>query len=597
MVSSLLDDSPLPGPFGDRGCEMSRHIGVYEVEGQVGSGGMGAIFRGRDPRFDRPVAIKLLHSQFQGDAGIVDRFKAEAVIQAKLNHPHIVTVLDFVAEEGTLAIVMEFVDGEPLSRTIESAGGPLAADRVARLMDQILSAMSYAHGAGLVHRDIKPSNVLVQRFGTDEVAKVMDFGIAKILGSEKLQTATGAKMGTLAYMSPEHVRSPKHVDARSDIYSLGVVLYELVSGTLPFDAESEYELMRRIVEEPVPDVREVAGPVPAPFGSVIERALAKDPAERFQTCDEMRAALIGRPVAAEGAAPTVPATAPAWPRSTPATSARSVARTAAPGPAVTAARIEAPPAARSGRGLLVGAAFAAAVLVAAGAFLIRQSAADRAASAASQQLEAERVRAEEAKKALDGARLAAEARLAEEGRLADLRATAEQAARAREQHASDDARAAQEERVRRARADLEAASAKAAALQAQGEAEAARNVARAAEADVPPDLVVALATELAAVRRLVKELEDAVLQERSASAARQERARSLEIRLDLARRQLAEGKFPEAKSTCEQLLAEPGLPEETRAAGQRLAAEADESLRRVFEKSRVGPTRQKPARN
>jgi serine/threonine-protein kinase len=298
---------------------MTGPIGSYEVVDLIGEGGMGAVYRGRDPRFDRPVAIKVLHPQFQRDPGVVERFKAEAVIQAKLNHPHIVTVLDFVAEPGALAIVMEFVDGLPLGNIVE-AKGALAIDRTVRLVDQVLSAMGYAHKRGLVHRDIKPSNILVQSIEGEEYAKVMDFGIAKILGSEKLRTATGAKMGTLAYMSPEHVRSPKHVDARSDIYSLGVVLFELLTGCVPFDAETEYELMRRIVQEAPPDPRSLTASLPEALTAVVARALAKDPAERYHSCEEMRRALA----LVRSGGERVPAPAPA--------PARALAPSAAPAP-------------------------------------------------------------------------------------------------------------------------------------------------------------------------------------------------------------------------------------------------------------------------
>ncbi|MCL4818297.1 MAG: serine/threonine protein kinase [Vicinamibacteria bacterium] len=290
-------------------------IGSYEVLGLLGEGGMGAVYRGRDPRFDREVAIKVLHDQFRRDPGVVERFKSEAVIQAKLNHPHIVSVLDFVADDVHLAIVMEHVEGPPLDEVIRAAEGPLPVDRAVRLMDQVLSAMAFAHKRGLVHRDIKPSNILVQHLEGQEYAKVTDFGIAKILGSEKVRTATGAKMGTLAYMSPEHVQSPKGVDARSDVYSLGVVLYEMLTGRVPFDADSEYGLMRAIVEQPAPRVRAGSRGASEAVVAVVDRALAKEPTQRFQDCEAMQQALgearvrvplVHLPVSADSAA-SVPA--------------------------------------------------------------------------------------------------------------------------------------------------------------------------------------------------------------------------------------------------------------------------------------------------
>ena len=268
-----------------------KTLGSYEVLEIIGDGGMGTVYKGRDRRFDRPVAVKVLHPHFLRDAELVARFKTEAVVQAKLNHPNIVTVYDFIADDSALAIVMELVEGHSLDKLIEGVRVPMPAERALALMSQILSAMAYAHEQGLVHRDIKPSNIVVKNLRGQEIAKVMDFGIAKILGSEKMRTATGAKMGTLAYMSPEHIRSPKSVDARSDVYSLGVTLYEMLSGEVPYRAESEYDLIRRIVEEsPANLSARVAGLDPR-IASVVARAVEKDPRERFPTCDAFARAL------------------------------------------------------------------------------------------------------------------------------------------------------------------------------------------------------------------------------------------------------------------------------------------------------------------
>ena len=285
---------------------MTSRIGQYEILDLLGDGGMGSVYRGRDPRFDRPVAIKVLHPQLARDPGIVERFRSEAVIQAKLRHPSIVMVHDFVAEGAVLAIVMEMIEGTSLAGVLEKARGPMAPARAVRLMTQILSAMAYAHRQQLVHRDIKPSNVLVELLDGEEVAKVMDFGIAKILGTEKLKTATGATMGTLSYMSPEQVKSPKNVDARSDIYSLGAVLYEMLTGQTPFDADSEYEIQRQIVMERAPDPRHLVPALPTALAAVIGKALAKDPAARFQTCEEFREAIGQFRPAADAAPPAVP---------------------------------------------------------------------------------------------------------------------------------------------------------------------------------------------------------------------------------------------------------------------------------------------------
>lgn len=183
-------------------------VGGYEILGRLGEGGMGTVYRARDPRFDRIVALKVLFPHLASNPEIAERFKSEAVIQAKLSHPHIVSVFDFIADGQQLAFVMELVEGDPLDVWIERAGGPLPIDWCLEVMDQVLDAIGHAHDHGLIHRDIKPSNIIVSERRGKPYAKVMDFGVAKILGSEKLRTATSAKIGTLAYMSPEYIQSP-----------------------------------------------------------------------------------------------------------------------------------------------------------------------------------------------------------------------------------------------------------------------------------------------------------------------------------------------------------------------------------------------------
>ena len=270
---------------------MTNRIGRYEIQDLLGDGGMGSVYRGRDPRFDRPVAIKVLHSHYSRDPLIVERFKAEAVIQAKLAHPHIVTVLDFIDEPGMVAMVMQYVSGHPLDEVIRAARGVLDPARCIALMDQILWAIGFAHENGIVHRDLKPSNVVVTALGGRESAIVMDFGIAKILGEEKAKTATGAKMGTLAYMSPEQIRSPKTVDQRSDVYSLGVMLYEMVAGRVPFEAESEFDVQRQIIFEMPVSPRKLAPAIPEGMAVAIEKAIGKEPSQRFQSCKEFSEAI------------------------------------------------------------------------------------------------------------------------------------------------------------------------------------------------------------------------------------------------------------------------------------------------------------------
>ncbi len=274
---------------------MTQFVGAYEVEQLIGDGGMGTVYQGRDPRFDRDLAIKVLHPHFARDPEVVARFRSEAIIQAKLNHPNIATVFDFVADGNTLAMVMEFVDGPTLEQEIASHG-PIPKERAVGIMTQVLSAVGFAHSKALVHRDLKPSNIMVQRLGGEEVVKVMDFGVAKILGSDKLRTATSAKIGTLAYMSPEHIRSPRSVDTRSDIYSLGIVLYEILTGKLPLDADSEYEVMHKIVQGTID-----LGGIHGPLRDVVAIATHKEPSRRYQNCDQMKVA-ISSPVRPQGVA-------------------------------------------------------------------------------------------------------------------------------------------------------------------------------------------------------------------------------------------------------------------------------------------------------
>jgi serine/threonine-protein kinase len=464
------------------------HLGGYEILDLIGEGGMGAVYRGRDPRFDRDVAIKVLHSRFQRDPGVVERFKSEAVIQAKLSHPHIVTIFDFVSEADTLAIVMEYVEGLPLGRIIE-AKGALSVERALRLMDQILSAMGYAHKRGLVHRDIKPSNILVQSIEGQEYAKVMDFGIAKILGSEKLRTATGAKMGTLAYMSPEHVRSPKNVDARSDVYSLGVVLYEMLTGHVPFDADSEYELMRQIVEDEPRELRSPGSSLPEGLSVVVESALAKDPARRFRSCEEMRQALLR---GVQAPAEELPARSAALVPPVRVTRAyvSHLGSADQPAPALLTTPSHPPASATAGGrpGWVVPVIFGLAVLVGAGSLIavMRQRALEterRLRAEAAAELQRERDEAERVRRRLEGEKnraiTAERERQARELEEARRQAEAEAAARTEAEAAAAERRADEERR-------LEAAE-----KQRQANQLAAQQAASAREQAVARDAAVA----------------------------------------------------------------------------------------------------------
>jgi serine/threonine protein kinase len=229
-----------------------ERIRDYTILSKLGEGGMGDVYLAEDTMLDRRVAIKVLNPILTQDTQFVERFRQEAKVQSSLIHPRIVSLYHFFNEGGTYCMVMEYAEGETLKSLIERMG-PIPEGRALKIFGQMLDAVGYAHSKGIVHRDIKPSNIMLD--GGDNV-KVMDFGIAKIMGDRGM-TKTGTKMGTLYYMSPEQVRAAKDIDHRTDIYSLGVTLFEMLTGRLPFNTgtDSEFEIMREIVESNIPDPR------------------------------------------------------------------------------------------------------------------------------------------------------------------------------------------------------------------------------------------------------------------------------------------------------------------------------------------------------
>lgn len=273
---------------------MKEVIGNFRILAKVGEGGMGNVFRGRDLMLERDVAIKSLRPELACYEEVVERFRTEAIALARLQHHNIANVFSFFAEDGQYYMVMEFVDGEPLNRLARRCGAMPWADAVG-LVVQALQGLEHAHHAGVVHRDIKPSNMIVTADGT---LKLMDFGIARILEKVGL-TRTGCVVGTLHYVSPEQARGAD-IDARSDLYSTAVVLYELVTGRVPFDSGSEFELMRAHIEQPPPPPSALVAGLPAALEAVILGALAKDPAERYQSAEAFRADLEHLLLAAGG---------------------------------------------------------------------------------------------------------------------------------------------------------------------------------------------------------------------------------------------------------------------------------------------------------
>src|SRR6266404_7128953 len=256
----------------------------YVIKRKLGSGGMADVYLAEDQELGRRVALKLLNDRHAADDQFVERFRREAQSAAGLNHPNIVSIFDRGRAEGTYYIAMEYLDGRTLKELLVRNGPtpiPIAID-YAR---QILGALSFAHRNGIIHRDIKPHNIVV---GGDGRLKVTDFGIARSGASQ--MTEAGSIVGTAQYLSPEQARGAP-VDQRSDVYSVGIVLYEMLTGTVPFTGDTPLEIaMKHLSEVPVPP-SELRDDVPDDLDLVVLRALAKDPEDRYQTADEMNADL------------------------------------------------------------------------------------------------------------------------------------------------------------------------------------------------------------------------------------------------------------------------------------------------------------------
>jgi predicted Ser/Thr protein kinase len=263
--------------------------GRYELIELIGKGGMSSVWRAHDRLLDRTVAIKVLHEQFASDDEYVERFRREARSVAQLSHPNIVTVIDRGEDESRQFIVFEFVEGENLKQLIRRTG-PLPVRDAILMALQMARALSFAHGRGLVHRDVKPQNVLLN---DDGQAKMTDFGIARSVDVQGV-TITGTVLGTSEYISPEQARG-EQVNAQSDVYSLGVVLYELLTGSVPFQGESFVTIALKHVHEPPPNLLERRPDAPPRVAMAVERAMAKSPADRFQSmselCNELEASL------------------------------------------------------------------------------------------------------------------------------------------------------------------------------------------------------------------------------------------------------------------------------------------------------------------
>ncbi len=261
--------------------------GRYRLEDQVGEGGMGTVFVAHDAELDRKVAVKLLAAALVNDDEVLERFEREARLTAKLDHPNIVPIYDVGRHEGRPFIVMKLLQGDSLAGLLRAKGG-FTADETLRLMKQLGAGLDYIHAQGFIHRDIKAGNIFVS---PDGLATILDFGILRSKGASASITRTGMVMGTPHYMAPEQALGLKDVDHRVDLYALAVVLFECLSGTLPFEAESELQLIHLQAHAPPPNILDRAPWIPKSVAAVVQRALAKNPQERFDSAAQLVAAL------------------------------------------------------------------------------------------------------------------------------------------------------------------------------------------------------------------------------------------------------------------------------------------------------------------
>ncbi len=259
--------------------------GRYQIGELLGHGGMSSVYRAFDPNLKRDVAVKIIHTHLSDQPDFVERFEREAASVAQLRHPNIIQVHDFSHEDNIYYIVFEYIAGENLQdrlKRLSAANQYMPLPEVKKVIISLANALDYAHGKGIVHRDIKPANVMLN---DDNEPILMDFGITKIIGGGK-QTATGITLGTVQYMSPEQIKGLP-VDARTDIYALGITLFEMLGGRSPFEANSTMAVMMMHVQSPVPDPRAIRNNIPPVFVDILNKAMAKEPQERYQRALDM----------------------------------------------------------------------------------------------------------------------------------------------------------------------------------------------------------------------------------------------------------------------------------------------------------------------
>ncbi|MGP8008636.1 MAG: protein kinase domain-containing protein, partial [Acidimicrobiales bacterium] len=258
----------------------------YQVTHLIARGGMAMVYRAQDTLLNRAVALKILYPELSADPAFVERFRREAQAAANLSHPNIVPVFDWGEDNGTYFIVMELVDGTSLAEMLRG-GTTITPSRSAQIVAQVAAALGYAHRSGVVHRDVKPGNILITKDGQ---VKVTDFGIAQAVSSEDHLAEAGSVMGTATYFSPEQAGGVA-VDGRSDVYALGVVLYEMLVGRPPFIGDTPVAIAYQHVQETPPRPRALNPEIPVALEAIVLQAMAKLPAERYQNADDLRADL------------------------------------------------------------------------------------------------------------------------------------------------------------------------------------------------------------------------------------------------------------------------------------------------------------------
>jgi len=262
---------------------IGKTIRSFRIVSEIGKGGMGVVYLAEHVELPKRFAIKSLSKSLNSDPQFRSRFYEEAKRQAILDHPNIVQVTDFFEAEGQFFLVMEFVDGQDLGELIRTKG-KLPEHEALPIFQDILRGLAFAHSKGVIHRDVKPSNVLIDSQGR---ARIMDFGIAILAGAgDQRVTATGVTVGSPCYMSPEQIQRPRQLDSRTDIYSLGIVLYEMLAGDVPFNGETDFIVQNQQIHAPAPNLHQKNPEISAELANIVLKAMAKDPAERFQTCAE-----------------------------------------------------------------------------------------------------------------------------------------------------------------------------------------------------------------------------------------------------------------------------------------------------------------------